>query len=784
MQTAPQPDTRTPAVTETEAGGERERSRPGPWLMLSVCGLVAMVATAPFIAWATFAVLEGESQTPMEWVQPSFPQRLEYDRFSAIFGSGDVVIATWEGCVLGSPAVDRVVDGATGSHAPTDSRGRVWFDSVSDGSSVVAQLTDAPLTLDRDVAIERLRGILVGLDGRTTCIVFALTPEGISDRRRVLPWIRDLIRRTATTDDDRIHLAGPIVDHVAVDVASKESLQQFAPAAAAIVLLLTWWSLRSIRYALFVFAIALWCVGLSFATLYLCGDRMNAVLIVMPALVLVLGVSGGIHLVNYLVEASNDRSSPAGGGGRRGGVASRAVRLGWVPCLLSAGTTAVGLASLVVSELEPIRTFGFHAAIAVMATLLATFAVLPGLFERTPIAPHGDGDVATLTPPYWRPFAAAIVRRSLPVTLVFFAAMIVTGLGVPGIRTSIRIDTLFSPSSRLIRDYAAIERTIGPLVPIEVVLSFGPECALRPDRRLALAERVSERLKETTGAAAVLSAVSFAPETSGDSGFRDRMRQAATTRRLAADLAAIDDFRYVRNVDGSQLWRLTARISALDDIDYGELLTQVKSEIGPVVEEAGGSAAGIAVTCTGVMPVIHGIQNTLLSDLFSSFLSACVIITLMMMAVQRGVAAGLVSMVSNVFPMLLLFGFLGWARLPLDIGSVMTASIALGMAIDGTLHFLTFYRRAVDAGCDPATAVDGAFEHSAGALSQSSIVCSLGILVFGLSSFAPTSRFAIMLTVLVAAALAGDLVLLPAMLVGPLGRCFRRRGGRISGTGA
>ena len=225
----------------------------------------------------------------------------------------------------------------------------------------------------------------------------------------------------------------------------------------------------------------------------------------------------------------------------------------------------------------------------------------------------------------------------------------------------------------------------------------------------------------------------------------------------------------------SDLWRLTARISALDDIDYGTLLERVKERVAPVIAEAGGDAAGITAVYTGAMPVIHGIQNTLLRDLFSSFLSACVIITVIMMVVQRGVAAGLVSMVSNVFPMLLLFGFLGWAGLPLDIGSVMTASIALGMAIDGTLHFLTFYRRAVDGGRDPRTAVDDAFEHSAGALAQSSIVCALGILVFGLSSFSPTSRFAIMLAVLVAAALAGDLVLLPAMLVSPLGRCFSRR---------
>ncbi len=148
----------------------------------------------------------------------------------------------------------------------------------------------------------------------------------------------------------------------------------------------------------------------------------------------------------------------------------------------------------------------------------------------------------------------------------------------------------------------------------------------------------------------------------------------------------------------------------------------------------------------------------------------------------------------NVFPMVLLFGLLGWARLPLDIGSVMTASIALGMAVDGTFHFLTFFRRrlageAAAAGPGLAarrTAIQAAFAHSAAALTHSAVVCGLGILVLEGSSFAPTRRFAWMMATLVAAALVGDLVLLPALLASPLGRCFRprRRGGRtdLAGT--
>ncbi|MFM8579088.1 MAG: efflux RND transporter permease subunit, partial [Planctomycetaceae bacterium] len=713
-----------------------------PWpLVMAVVGVATMILSAPFIARASREVLSAESQTPLEWVPQEFPSRAEYDRFSAEFGSGNVVVATWPGCTLGSPAVARVVEAAEDPVRTSDPAGRRWFSSVTDGDTVLTPLLNPPLSLSRSRAIDRISGMLVGPDRHTTCVVFAFTPEGISDRRRAVNWIRDVIRRTATTDEDSIHLAGPVVDHTAVDAASKESLERFAPAAAAIVLLLTWWSLRSLRYALIVFGMSMWCVGLSFTTLWLWGDRMNAVLIVMPALVLVLGVSAGIHLVNYLMEAAAD--SPHG-------VARRAVTVGWLPCLLSAGTTAVGLASLVVSELEPIRTFGFHAAIAVMATLLTSFTVLPGLFERWPIRPSAPAASAEASISHL-PVARRVIAHATLIVIAFLAVMAATGAGIPGIRTSVRIDTLFQPHSRIIRDYTAVERAIGPLVPIEVVLTFDAECDSRPFQRLDLVKEVGERLVAATGAAQIMSAVSFAPEVKGGGRIADATAKASLARGLTRNLASLDEMRYVRNTPDGQLWRITARISALDDVDYGRLLDRVRAEVMPLLTPENWAYHEVRATFTGVMPVVHGIQNTLLSDLFTSFLSACGIITLVMMLAQRSVLAGIVAMMSNVFPMILLFGFLGWAKVPLDIGSVMTASIALGMAIDGTLHFLTFYRRAIIAGADQNEAVMQAFQHSAAALTQSSIDCGVGIPVFALSSFAPTSRFAGMLALLVAA---------------------------------
>jgi predicted RND superfamily exporter protein len=739
-------------------------------LRLSLAALVVLGVASPWIARSAIAVLSVDATTPIEWVPATFPPRLAYDRFTAEFESGDVVVASWPGCTLGSPAIDRFLAVATGSAAPCDAQGRPWFAGIATGQTALERLTEPPLAIDRSVALERLRGVLIGPDGATTCLVIPFTRAGLADRRNAVAWIRDVLLRTALPHEEDLHLAGPVIDNVAVDAASTGSLETFGGPAAALILALTWWSLRSLRYALLVFILALTCVGLSFTFIHAWGDRMNPVLIVMPLLVLTLGVSGGIHLVNYLVDAHEH--------GPRRGIAARAISVGWLPCALSVGTTAVGLFSLVVSELEPIRVFGFHAALGVLTTLAILFLVLPGIFERWPIRRRIERKDAAEAD---APPARLVLRHAGLIVALAGLAMVGAGAGVPRIRTSVAIDTLFTPESRVIRDYAWLEQAIGPLVPVEVVLRFSPESRVRPAERLELVREVGEAVGTLPGVTGVLSAATFLPDEPAASGIRAAARKAVVARKLEQGLAGLVDMRIIREVAGEQLWRVTARTSALSGLDYGEFLAEVRRRVDPLIAVRDGAARGLTVEYTGVMPLVNAIQKTLLHDLFSSFLSACLVIAAVMMVAERSMGAGLVAMIPNVFPIILLFGLLGWSRLPLDIGSVMTASIALGMAVDGTFHFLTFFRRGLVTAAGSVAAADGrraaavhaAFRHSAAALTESAIVCGLGILVFAGSSFAPSRRFAWMLSLLVAAALVGDLVVLPALLASPLGRFFR-----------
>jgi predicted RND superfamily exporter protein len=106
---------------------------------------------------------------------------------------------------------------------------------------------------------------------------------------------------------------------------------------------------------------------------------------------------------------------------------------------------------------------------------------------------------------------------------------------------------------------------------------------------------------------------------------------------------------------------------------------------------------------------------------------------------------------------------------------MMCASVALGVGVDDTIHFLTWFRRGIARGLIRQDAVKLAFSRCATAMTQTTIIGGLGLSVFALSAFTPTRRFGYLMLSLLTAALVGDLLLLPALLSGPLGRVFSKR---------
>jgi len=113
----------------------------------------------------------------------------------------------------------------------------------------------------------------------------------------------------------------------------------------------------------------------------------------------------------------------------------------------------------------------------------------------------------------------------------------------------------------------------------------------------------------------------------------------------------------------------------------------------------------------------------------------------------------------------------------------MTASVALGVAVDDTIHYLTWFRRGLDAGHDRKGAAMMAYQRCATAMTQTTLVGGLGLAVFAFSTFTPTQRFGTLMITLLFTALFGDLIFLPALLTSPIGRFFRGSGKSSGGDG-
>jgi len=757
--------------------------------------IVAAFFIGPFVLGGTRRALMSNTNDVKQWLPDGFQETADYRWFRRYFENEQFVLISWDGCTLDDTRLELLVQKLLPpkSDSPDDPPNR--FASVLTGPRLLKQLMSAPTRLSLKEARSRLRGLLIGPDGRQTCAVLALSAFGKKNPRATIDQIYEVAESECALNRQDIRMGGPPVDNVAIDVEGERTLYRLAGLSAIVGLAVSWWCLRSIKLTLIVFFVALYAAGMSLAAVWYSGENMNAVLLTMPSLVYVLTISGAIHLVNYYRDTATEKGID--------GAADRTVRLGWIPCSLAALTTALGLGSLYISELIPIQLFGLFSAVGVVNTLIVLFLLLPAFLEVVPVPlppasaePELVGVSATRWSQFWSRVGERVLKHHVLIVAGCMGIMIFFAFGTMRIKTSVKLMKLFSEEAPIVHDYAWLEKHLGPLVPMEVIVRINPdECRLTFLERMQLVQAIQKRVEAMPDVGTSWTAATFAPDLSevktprrqgGILGAISRMAHLNNRQRIEDEVRnkrllehrddfLAEDFLAIDEKTGEELWRISARVAALTDLDYGEFVTDIRAEVEPLIEaERARGVHGISTTYTGLVPLVYKAQHELLNGLVYSFLMAFGLIAFVMMLVMQGFTAGLLSMVPNVFPAVIIFGLMGWLGVVVEIGAMMTASVALGVAVDDTIHFMTWFRRGLLKGHSRLEATRLAYEHCAGAMFQTTCIAGLGMAMFAFSSFTPTQRFGYLMLTLLIAALVGDLLLLPAMLVGPLGRFFSK----------
>jgi uncharacterized protein len=595
----------------------------------------------PFAFYGAGKAVQSNVNKVEDWLPKTFAETAELEWFRANFPTDQFVIVSWEGCRLGTdpslpdaePDDPRIAKLASILSPPADAienvdviEARQFVKSVMTGRQMLNQLTSSTSGIPYETAVQRLTGSLIGQDGRQTCVVVSLTPEASNSLKRVLgvgqgrifrPDVPAGIVRRAVAEcgigPDEFHMGGPPVDNVAIDEEGERTLVRLAGIAGLLGIGLAYWSLRSVVLTAVVFVCAIVSAASSLAIIWATGQNVDAIVLSMPSLVYVLAISGAVHFINYYRDAVIEEGLD--------GAIERAVIHSFKPAFLCSLTTSIGLVSLYASDLVPIRKFGVYAASGVMIMLAVLFLFLPTILHlirfgrKWVIEPGVDSNVSrddhdSAGERFWGRFGEFVVRNYSTVGIGCLAMIVFFAFGLSKTRTSIDLLELFDSRARILQDYRWLEKNIGRLVPLEIVVRFNLDSQATGPRnadsdaeeltRLTFLDRIEttkliqetiekEFGEEKNGKGIVgrsLSAANFLPSLPSTSGdlvsfaqrhmFNDRLNSSRESLISSGFLKT--DAR-----DGSELWRISLRVAAFEGVDYGQFVHELRDKIEPLM---------------------------------------------------------------------------------------------------------------------------------------------------------------------------------------------------------
>ncbi len=752
-------------------------------------GLLLLLAYPAIVH--SHAAIESLFNRPADWVPDSLAEKSEFNDFLKHFSVADLVMVGWEESDLDAPSLamaaavmkplcsetyDAESDESTIAELPGESG--QWIAEVRQtcgtptplhwahsGTETLEHLI-AATSLKRESAIARLQGILIGPDGAQTALVISFDEPGLEHRQYLIPAIRTMIARIVDTSIERIAVVGGPYEGAVVDDESVRTIQRFSPPSAIIAAILCLLCLRSIWLTGAIVVIAVIGEGLVLASVYYTGLPMNAVLIVLPPLVFVLTVSAGIHLSNYYLDIIREfpdlRSSDA---------AHRAMRAGMWPCALATATTVVGLSSLLLVRLEPVRVFGGVASVGVTATLLLLFLILPGAMVMTRRSAARE---QAQTIDGFRADVVAWMRRRFvrpwPIIIGFLLVACLMSIGLGKLESSVNVPRMFLPDSDIRTQYAWFEKHIGPTVSGELLLSF-PSAVKGDDAldRLVVVAKVQSAVTQLDTVSGALSAVTFVPPISGGRSLSATAQRSVVRKLIRDPDSSLGRLGFIASDSekGREIWRISIRMPQTEDDNLNQQISVIRTA---ALSGLADTKLPVTISLTGSIVIVQKSQEILLEDLFRSFVTAFGVIALVMMLMLRSFIGGLLAMLPNLFPTVTLFGMMGLISLPLDIGSVMSASVALGIAVDDTIHLLSRFGSRRARGIGQIRAAYGALSQCGWAMFQTTLVCGVSLMAYWFSDFVPTSNFSLFMFGLLVSALLGVVFLLPAMMSSVLGR--------------
>ncbi len=749
------------------------------WLVLALLVAVSLAAAVALVdvrAWDVRVRLDASEEPLMLRGDPALA---EYAQAVRTFGNDDtfVIAMLTDGDVFAHDdlaALRRISDGVVRlpgvrrveslvdalSYRFSPERDRVEVEKfIRDVPSDSAELADLRRRALADPIYPKL---IVSRDGGAAALNVSFHP--ISDREFVDDGLDARIREIAERESrpGRVfRFAGrPHVKSQTTEIMSRDLLRliPLAVVVAALVVFLTTGSARGVMLPLLTcLTSVLWTFGLLAAT----GTSINLLTIVLAPILISLGGLYGVHIVaRWELEREHASDSRA--------AAQATLEDVFTPELLSGITTSVGFAALIpggIPGIEQLGTFAFF------GTSMLTVISLAGIPAALAVLPHKTGERAATR------FGVAI-GRWLDDALVWLAdrccrhasGMLVSWAAVSAVAVAavfhIVIDTdyltFFDRDSEVRRDFAEVTERLGGPVPLYVELLGREEGEFREPENLRFVERLSRELESLPGVSAAVSMADPLRLLNRAMEHGDPAEE-----RIPDSREAVSDLVFLVPKHEMRRFASSNHSEANVLVRTGELGSRaIRTLVARIRETAEriGLPPGIELVVTGNAVALNRSADALAGNQLSGILTATATIFALVWWVFRSARVSALVMIPNVTPVLLFFGLLGIGLAPLSLPTSMIGCVALGVAVDDTVHLLVTYRRLRETGVESLDAVRRTVRQVGRPMVISALMLMAGFLTITVSGFATIREFGWLSALTMAVCLAADLLMLPALL--------------------
>lgn len=755
------------------------------WLLAhprQVAALLALITTASF---ATFPFMRLESGVEA-FVDKARPDHERLDRVNERFGNDEVVFIGYETDDVFSRASLAEIRGLV------EELEQLEIDSHGQKSRVVADVTSLTNIKDLDGADMSYRSVPLVPE------VIPTSPEELEAiRARALrnPVIRDtllakrtsqvatiLVRLVRDLDDvdtaatahairalieeterkgrgTRFFVTGvPIVD---TDVAhfTQDDLGRLIPIVYVIIIALLLAFARQWRGVLLALVNVTLCLAAGMAALTLIGGSVNNLSSMMPPVMMVLSVATVIHFLSELAKNTRELGEKE--------AARATLRELMVPVFMCQVTTAVGFAALAVSTVPALHDFGIAAALGVLSSFVISFLLLALVAKRFRTEALVSSRSAALSEGFERlmdRYATFVMRH--PRGLLGLNAIILV-IAVAGISRIVVDENIFEALDKevpLRRDTELIEEHLGGTTQLVVSIQVPEAERFLEPTELKKLDELGEFLQREAGADQVTSVVDFVKLM--HRGFNDNATseyRIPDTHEQVAQLVLMNgDARLSEYIDDSHRWvRIVARSKEHSSARLGPLYSHIEGFLARTFPPAEGYVA----ETTGQSKMWVLIASELIASQTESLGLSFLLIFGPIFILFRSIRAGLYTIPSNLYPVAITLGIMGWTGIPLSVATTMIASIVLGIAVDDTIHFVLHMRSRLEVHGDRERALRETFQTKGVGAIWIAIVIALGFSVVMISNFAPTRDFGLLTGSAMITGVVGELFLLPPLML-------------------